>query len=1114
MKIKALLASIVITLAWGVVGATLTVDLDVRNGIYRDGEKVDCRRVVFLVLDRSGSMEDKTLPDGRTPNDELVKRLKMRLQAIPSGSEVHVIPFSTEILDEITYKRLDDAARNKIIESVGEKPNGLTVLFDAQEKALLAAAKIMEEDDAAEVSVFVYSDGEHLTPWNYEGKYKACAHISVGSRGPWRRKLVDNHNYGKDLAAARKKFKEQFADFITKRNIDIEQEWVSASDTPADFVKISNIPTSFTTDRSELKNPNLDGAQKLPCAWRIPVSDDKWAEIEKQGKRVKLEFEINGHRKYQLVDLKKGRQTVSLTWPELPDESSAKATLSITGLPDDGKKFNLKAPDPLTFTIPARGKATIGIVSPSEGKIFPAGRKVVFEAKANAPVSWEIAGEKFTGNKVEKGFSKPGEVVFTAKAGSNELRESVANGRMEVIETGVKIKPVATGVVNTLIAIEAEAVGKPLGYSWKVDGEPVAGEGKSLKHKFPRSGRRSVVVSARYRGGLFAEAEAAIDVAPAPFVEIVKPVVYTGEAGEEPYEAGRPFEIQARVEGGLTEVAWDFRLKGATKKTVTTKVVDGKNANDKCELSKGGWYDVAVRATGPGGKKAEAETQVYVKSKTVAIGVVSPGDNQRVKTGEPFACVAKVTGDVRKIQWEILNDSTVKVVTNFVVDVENGTTKSVPVVLPQTLGDALVKVSAEAVVNPDEEDVPAGAAVNVLAVTEGSVELTDGTREKDGDSFKYGTKVVLTARATGAIKEENVVWVKINEDGSETSLAKGLAAQVVEEVKWGRQKHVVEYYAKGRMPNGSYRRTPTVRLEWYCPKILPKIVVVDDKGKFYKDQEGVFRIAAGNTKDFNPLSDSDVKEVSWNFGDGTSAETPKISSSHTYTNLAKEVEVVAWTVCPKCGLKECTAGMRSAVVPPKIRRWDLLVAAILILLLLLYIARRLCFGNAPKHWEFYTWDGAKPKMVNGYYPDELGDAYLGRGIPLTGIRHWNYWTKKGSLSLSELLMLEGNEASPWVPLGAEAFTVSSSNGTPIVKAPEGKFEDISGEVNVTGEAPYFLFNYISPDYSDELKGHDYIRLRVVPDGGTDVRGMLSFLAIFASLLAVFIWFCGTYAYTF
>ena len=209
--------------AISVHAATLNVELSVSHGVYTSGELATSRSVVYLVIDRSGSMAEKSLKGGRTPDEALFESLAMQLDAIPLGTEIHVIPFSSKIWEETVIDSLDEAKRKSVLELVKNmSPKGQTVLYDAQDMALTAAEKIMSSDANADVRVLVYTDGLHLTPAEYEGEYKARCQLRRSVIG--RKRYVDNPDFESERAAARKKFEDKFRGLIAKPNLEVEYE--------------------------------------------------------------------------------------------------------------------------------------------------------------------------------------------------------------------------------------------------------------------------------------------------------------------------------------------------------------------------------------------------------------------------------------------------------------------------------------------------------------------------------------------------------------------------------------------------------------------------------------------------------------------------------------------------------------------------------------------------------------------------------------------------------------------------------------------------------------------------------------------------------------------------
>ena len=91
---SACIAAMLLCFAAPTSAATLDVDIVVTHGVYSgSGERVTSRSVVYLVLDRSGSMAEKTLKGGRSPDEALLESLKMQLDAIQLGKALRVLPF-------------------------------------------------------------------------------------------------------------------------------------------------------------------------------------------------------------------------------------------------------------------------------------------------------------------------------------------------------------------------------------------------------------------------------------------------------------------------------------------------------------------------------------------------------------------------------------------------------------------------------------------------------------------------------------------------------------------------------------------------------------------------------------------------------------------------------------------------------------------------------------------------------------------------------------------------------------------------------------------------------------------------------------------------------------
>lgn len=889
--------------------ATLNVDLTVTHGVCSDSEGAESRKVVFLVIDRSGSMGEATLSGGRTPNEALVESLKLQLAAIPRGTEVHVIPFSSTIWEEQTYKCFDDKGRKAILDFVKkEAPKGQTVLYDAEDLALSAAAKVMDRDANAEVRVLVYTDGEHLTPWNYEGEYKAC--YQNRTNGVGRKRFENNPDYRSDLEGAKKKFKTRFAGLISRPNLEVEYEWLSETDKPeADMVTKTQLPTELKSQTAGLANPLANPEQTVKGALHLPISDKCWEEVK--GKPISLDFEVGGKHVTEVIKLEPGQHSCKLAWPALPTDEPATAKISLSRLPG-GTKFELKEPKPLQWNVPAQGRVSVEVTSPSKGAVVALNSKVSFMAKASdhADVKWSVgpAKESLKGLSANWTANVAGMVSYSVTASRDGFKPATASGTLEVIETGVKV---TCGddrhEINKESVFQAKAVGPCLRYVWTIDGHRVSGEEATLRYRFEdeRPGEHRVGVTAFYKNNLQSEpAEKTISVAMAPRVRILKPAPCDGDVENVTLQAEKPFDLEAVVEGGLTEVRWQFKLKDKTV-SIPTEVKDGKTVGS-CVLPKGGYYDVVATGKGPAGEKASEPIQIFVKSAEVHVDIRKPKPNAEVKTGEEVELEADVKGPVKCVRWKMTDRSTAKTISFGVSDeapVINGTA-TMKAKLPLELGNRSVTVEAEPVLaDQDLADTVAPSVIVINAKTDAGIDYTSETRALNGKNVKYGEQVTLAVTISGAIDAESVEWVSVGADGRSSKLMRGLSINVTQDLIKGRRQYPIGYRARGKMPDGNWRETPIITIAWYCPHIEPKIVLPNNEADFAIDEEVLFKVISGN-RERGELTDDDVEVIRWNFGDGTVVANNHVTMKHAFKKITDAVTVSVQTVCKRCGEEE------------------------------------------------------------------------------------------------------------------------------------------------------------------------------------------------------------------
>ena len=591
--------------------ATLDVDISVSHGVYTSGELETSRSVVYLVIDRSSSMAEKSLKGRRTPDEALVESLKMQLDAIPLGTEIHVLPFSSKVWEETVIDSLDEVKRKSVLELVKKMPpEGLTLLYDAQDMALTAAEKIMASDANADVRVLVYTDGFHQTPSDYKGEYKARHQLRRSGIG--RKRFMDNPDFENECAAARKKFEDKFRGLIAKPNLEVAYEWLSASP-PPDWTNVTDkaaIPSELASHTTELYNPLENPSQVFKGALHLPISDKCWEEVK--GKSFMVEWMVGGKRASGSLKLNSGHQKCTIEWPSLPEDNPEPATLLVCGLPK-GRKFVLKDAKPVAYTIPALKRAEIAIESPAEGEVFVVGDKVKFKAKSSeSSVSWKFPSDATDGLAFEKAFGKEGVVKFSVTAGK-EVRATTVSRTIEVIQTGVELRESANGYHETgkSSTFTAAAVGKVLGYEWTVDGQAVAGSTETFSHVFKDTNPHEIGVTVRYKKGITASARRSVRVWPKPAIVVEAPEEFDGDSESASMRVESPIALKAKVEGAFSSVTWSFVQKDKVVAKVTTDLKDGV-AGGSYVPTRGGLYDVIVTAEGLAGKLSE-EVQIYVK---------------------------------------------------------------------------------------------------------------------------------------------------------------------------------------------------------------------------------------------------------------------------------------------------------------------------------------------------------------------------------------------------------------------------------------------------------------------------------------------------------------------
>ena len=819
---KKSLLGLMLVVAGMLSAATLNVELSVAHGMEAIGGAKNSggrsRRIAYFVVDRSGSMNDRSLDGGRRPNDALLESLKLRLDALPDGTSVFLIPFASIIKSVQSYPDLDFRKRRQIYDFVkNDTPDGCTLLYDAQDFALTEAARAMQRDPSAEISVYVYTDGRQETPSKYEGVYPARTLIwkKVGRR----EKLVDNPDYVKEKDAAFARFKSKFADFVQKPNLEVEYEWLSRSTPPdpLDWGRKPRISTELSSLSTELKNPRTVPVQTVKCQLFLPITDSCWEEIKES--KVSLDFVVGGKYCSRVFQPGKEKVTCKLEWPELPEDSTV-ARISLSRMPS-GKKFELKAPKPLELKVPAQGKTSVAIVEPQNNAVVALGSNVKFVARASdhASVRWTIPNgtvDSSTNPTARWTAQTLGPVTYRVTASKEGLKDDTAEGSLQVVLTGARIIPVGRYDVGGESVFQAETKGECLACSWTVDDTPVTGaKGKELKFVFKEPGRHKIGLTAVYKG-ITADAKAIeVDVSEAPFLEVSSPVP-DGSDESVIYKAGVPIDLCAKVKGALTSVEWAFTVKDKTE-TVQTKVNNGGVRGRQFTPKKGGFYDVVVTAKGPAGTKSET-FQMTVKSADVVVDIKNPKANVDIESGKVFDLIAIAKGPVKAIKWRIVDKSTAREVSfgsSTEAKVIDGASTPIGAKLPLELGNTTVEIFAEPILDDEElsETAPV-SSLTVPVVAKGEIRFANDAMAKNWKRVKYGVQEKLSVEATGAISE--VSWFS-EENGKVSPIGNGKEINVPIVKPDGMAERLIDYFARGQMPDGSFKETEHLTLNWCCP---------------------------------------------------------------------------------------------------------------------------------------------------------------------------------------------------------------------------------------------------------------------------------------------------------
>ncbi len=1210
------------------LSATLNIELDVQTQVAKLSSRPDVKNVAIFVLDRSGSMK-KPNTEGKSPNDLLTESVRERARVLAAEApetQVYLLPFNDKIMKmEGPFSMRTEL--KTVLDWDGfnaKKCESLTLLYDTLAFALDRAEIEIGKNPNTKVQIYAYTDGANETGRekyykneNFENKKT----IPVQFAAPRGTKTENDKAYGEFMGKYEVKIRQYV---VAGKMDDIQWRWLGAGEPPKGVgnVRKDEYKLLLSSSNTVLKNPSVVQSQTLSAALAIPMPEEYKPRLASL--RAGLSLEIGGREvSGTIVSLAPGRQTVHF---EIPDgiigDKETPGRIRLSDIPDAWDRIALKEPSPLEVKFAEPGVLSMLFVEPGAEKYVRVGDEVRFFAKASesAEAVWSLDGKPIGQGEVRKTFDRAGDYrmeVTAQKNGFKPARESVI---VHALDVGVAAdlatrKP----TVGEIVAFKTQVKGRPETFSWWIDDQMAGGDKPTLEFSgFASSGKHKVKVRASYGHGILAEHELAFDVAAKPWLTIENP-----SSGSE-FEFGQEIDCTANVEGDFDKVEW--KISGPVEDT-REAIVDRERRISKpvtFKPEKGGQFVLTAMAVGASGSlAATTEVKFKVAREDVGIAITSPASGTVIQLG-PVArnpeLTAEVKGDaIKRVRWTMLNQKTGETSELRVTPVQGGVaTCACP--SDEAIGDKVsLMIQADAVFDADGAEAVASPAIELVTRLDASLDIdakVDGG-EANGRDVTFGKQIELSAICGGCVNPLDIQWFAAT-DGSERQIGTGPKCMAPKEAPDGKNLRVVRYFARAKLPDGSFRESRKVTVFHCCGCLNLKARI-----KLPKGEDGITKISFSRTDavhaEIESAGDAGLKDLAWDMGDETKLTGPVVE--HKYGKYGEYI-ISATGKCKDCGkpfsldavqvkIEKQQVVAKFVVEPAKSsyairgvvhivdksigdingRKWYVdgkeiiecenkekfdynlpkmpgnmkftlhatdmdgneakpysisirvrlgwwaTIPASILLFSVIYISFRLFTKNQPSRWAFYTWEGAAPKQIDGAYPEEFGEAYTTKGVRRKGVSRWNYWTKKGALKLSDMLMLQDvsdstgvtasidfesagtdSETMPtdvnvWTPFSEIEFPVhADDNGSPVIDPPSGNFSDETGTVNVSGSEPYFLFWYTGQDYSDAIKnGHDFIRVRVLDEGGSGMLEVIAVLVTFGLAMWAFVWFCLNFA---
>jgi len=215
---------------------------------------------------------------------------------------------------------------------------------------------------------------------------------------------------------------------------------------------------------------------------------------------------------------------------------------------------------------------------------------------------------------------------------------------------------------------------------------------------------------------------------------------------------------------------------------------------------------------------------------------------------------------------------------------------------PVETGGALLEIIAEPVFaagDPNADEGVEPGEIWVGTFTTGDLTIPPETSVHDVEK-PFGLSFPLIARATGAVKD--VKWYADFGSGAE-AIGDGEKTESPKYASKGNSGMIANFWAEGKMPDGSVKRTVKMRVTFYCPPLAPKIKT--------SDRNGVERGEFGFEEKIDFKADTAGASVSfvWDFGDGSGATNTASTATHAYSGYEKYT-VTLTSKCKDCGETE------------------------------------------------------------------------------------------------------------------------------------------------------------------------------------------------------------------